>query len=203
MAEDASRPGDRIGPWIRLSSRPIYDNPWIKVREDQVLHPDGKPGIYGVVHFKHRAVAVVPVDAQGRVILVGQWRYPLDTHSWEIPEGGCPEGEDPLAAARRELKEETGCEAARWDYLGPVALSNSATDETGHIYLARDLTEGEPEPEGTEQLTVKTVAWEEAWRMAMEGEITDILTVAALARARHALDRERGRPVRPALEDEP
>ncbi|HLP40213.1 MAG TPA: NUDIX hydrolase, partial [Fibrobacteria bacterium] len=120
-----------------------------------------------------------------------------------VPEGGCPEGEDPLAAARRELKEETGYEAARWDYLGPVALSNSATDETGHLYLARDLTQGEPEPEGTEQLTVKTVAWEEAWRMAMEGEITDILTVASLARARHVLDRERGRPVRPAFGDAP
>lgn len=182
---------EKFGPWTRLSSRPIYENPWIRVREDQVLRPDGSPGIYGVVHFRNLAVAVVPVDAEGRVILVGQHRYPLDFYSWEIPEGGCPEGEDPLAAAKRELREETGCEAALWDYLGSVALSNSATDEMGHIWLARDLTRGASEPEATEDIAVRTVAWDEAWTLAMEGKRTDALTVMGMARARHFLDRER------------
>ncbi len=198
MSQEAEGPGERIGPWTRVSSRPIYENPWIAVREDAVVHPDGKPGIYGVVHFKNRAVAVVPLDAEGRVVLVGQHRYPLDSYSWEIPEGGCPEGERPEEAAARELREETGYTAGRWDSLGTLTLSNSSTDETGHLYLARDLRPGEAEPEGSEQLRLKTVPWEVAYRMAMEGEIVDSLSVAALARARHFLDRERGLPVRPA-----
>lgn len=199
MAEIIPEPGAKLGPWTCLSTRPIYENPWIKVREDQVLRPDGSPGLYGVVHFRNLAVAVVPVDSQGRVILVGQYRYPLALYSWEIPEGGCPEGEDPLVAAARELREETGCTAARWDYLGSVALSNSATDETGRLYLARELTQGKADPEETEDLAVKTVSWEEAYRLAMEGETLDVMTVAALARARHLMDREQGRTMEPPL----
>ena len=180
-----------MGPWTRLSTRPVYENPWIRVREDQVLHPDGSPGIYGVVHFRNLAVGVVPLDAQGRVTLVGQFRYPLGRYSWEIPEGGCPEGEEPFAAARRELREETGCSAARWDFLGTVALSNSATDEIAWLWLARELEEGSPDPEASEDLAVRKADWEEAWKLAMEGEAADSMTVIALARARHFLDRER------------
>ena len=163
------------------------------MREDEVLRPDGSPGIYGTVHFKNIAVAVVPLDAQGRVILVGQHRYPFDRYFWEVPEGGCPEGkEEPLDSAKRELREETGYAAARWDYLGGLELSNACTDETGHLYLARDLTPGPQDPDGDEQLQVKAVDFREAWRMAMEGELNESLTVAALARARYFLEREAG-----------
>src|SRR4028119_2047853 len=95
-------------PWQRLDSRHIYDNAWISVREDQVIRHDGALGIYGVVHLKNKAIGVVPVDAEGDIYLVGQYRYTLDQYSWEIPEGGGPEGEDPLQAAQRELLEETG-----------------------------------------------------------------------------------------------
>lgn len=192
MADSPPTGPERRGPWTRLSSRPIYENPWIRVREDQVLRPDGSPGIYGVVHFRNLAVGVVAIDEDGRVILVGQYRYTLGFHSWEIPEGGCPEGEDPLAAAARELAEETGYRAARWDSLGTAALSNSATDEMAHLYLARGLAPGEAHPEATEDLTVKAVSWEEAWSLAMEGEAVDAITVIALARARHLLEKETG-----------
>jgi 8-oxo-dGTP pyrophosphatase MutT (NUDIX family) len=189
----ADGPPEKIGPWTRLRRREVYDNPWIRVREDDVLRPDGSPGIYGTVHFKNIAVAVVPIDAQGRVILVGQHRYPFDRYFWEIPEGGCPEGREvPLDSAKRELREETGYTAARWDYLGSLELSNSCSDEIGHLYLARDLSPGPQDADADEQLEVKALDFREAWRMAMEGELTESLTVAALARAGHFLDREAG-----------
>jgi 8-oxo-dGTP pyrophosphatase MutT (NUDIX family) len=189
---EGGRP-EKIGPWTRLRGREVYENPWIRVREDEVLRPDGAPGIYGTVHFKNLAVAVVAIDAQGRVILVGQHRYPFDRYFWELPEGGCPIGrETPLEAAKRELREETGFAAGRWDGLGTLELSNSCTDELGHLFLARDLTAGEMDPDGDEELAVKAVDFAEAWRMAMAGELTESLTVAALARARWFLDRETG-----------
>jgi 8-oxo-dGTP pyrophosphatase MutT (NUDIX family) len=189
--DGARKPIDRIGPWTRLSSREVYDNPWIRVREDRVLHPDGSPGIYGTVHFKNIAIGVVPLDEQGRVILVGQHRYPFDRYSWEIPEGGCPIGEEtPEAAAARELREETGFTAARWDYLGSVELSNSTTDEYGHLFLARELTSGPYEHDASERIEVKRMDFREALRLSMEGEITESLTVMGLARAGYRLERE-------------
>jgi 8-oxo-dGTP pyrophosphatase MutT (NUDIX family) len=189
---EAGAPG-QIGPWTRLRRRLVYDNPWIRVHEDEVLRPDGKPGIYGTVHFKNLAVAVVPLDAQGRVILVGQHRYPLDRYIWEVPEGGCLQGrEQPLEAAVRELREETGFAAARWDALGTLELSNACSDEIGHLFLARDLVPGPQDPDGDEKLEVKAVPFGEAWRMAMEGTLAESLTVAALARAKYFLDRESG-----------
>ena len=158
-------------PWTTLGSRPIYENPWIGVREDRVLRPDGQAGIYGVVHFKNNAVGVLPVDADGAVWLVGQHRYPLDAYSWEIPEGGGPPGEDPEATARRELREETGFLAGRIEFLGLSHLSNSVSDEAAYLYRATDLTPGPPEPEGTEILQARRFEWDEAWAMLRDGRI--------------------------------
>ncbi len=166
-------------PWTTLSSRLVYDNPWIGVREDAVVHPDGERGIYGVVHFKNRAIGVLAVEG-GEVYLVGQYRYPLGRYSWEIPEGGCSEGEAPLDAARRELEEETGLRAATWRRLGEAHLSNSATDELAIWYIATDLTQGQTRPEGSEQLRVRRVPLAEALRMALAGEITDSVSLLAL-----------------------
>lgn len=170
-------------PWRTLESAVRYDNPWIRVREDQVRRPDGQPGIYGVVEFKHRAIGVVPVTDDGDTFLVGQYRYPLHCYSWEIPEGGGALGESPLAAARRELQEETGITAGRWTYLGDLHTSNSVTDELGAVYLAEQLAFGPSAPEGTERLELRRLPLEAAYRMAMTGEITDALAIVGLARA--------------------
>ncbi|MEW6636034.1 MAG: NUDIX hydrolase [Actinomycetota bacterium] len=172
-------PDARSNPWLTLSSREVYDNPWISVREDAVVRPDGEPGIYGVVHFKNLAVGVLPVE-DGHTYLVGQYRYPLERYSWEIPEGGCPEGEEPLAAARRELREETGFEAGGWRMLGAAHLSNSVADEYAVWYLATELAPGDLQPEGSEVLEVRRVSLREALAMALDGRITDALSQLAI-----------------------
>ena len=151
------------------------------MREDAVTRPDGKPGIYGVVSMKNRAVGVVPLHSDGTVTLVGQWRYTMECYSWEIPEGGCPAREEPSETARRELQEETGLIAANIEPLGgEIHLSNSVTDERGYLFVATDLSEGESNPEGTEKIELKRVPLKEAVAMAMRGEINDGLSVMAL-----------------------
>jgi 8-oxo-dGTP pyrophosphatase MutT (NUDIX family) len=145
-----------------------------------VIRPDGAPGIYGVVHFKNMAVGVLPVDDQGRIWLVGQYRYPLGRYSWEIPEGGCPQGENPEAAAQRELREETGLSAGHLERIAVSHLSNSVSDEFAIIYRATELSSGVSEPEGTERLQVRLATWDEAWNGVRRGEITDSMTVIAL-----------------------
>ena len=166
-------------PWTTLSTRPVYENPWIAVREDQVRRPDGQPGIYGVVHFKNSAVGVLPVDESGRIWLVGQYRYTIHQDSWEIPEGGGPPGEPPEETARRELREETGLNAGRVEWIANAHLSNSVSDELAHIYRATELTQGPSTPEGTERLQVRLFDWADAWAMLRRGEITDSMTVIA------------------------
>jgi 8-oxo-dGTP pyrophosphatase MutT (NUDIX family) len=178
---------EQRGPWRRLSTRPIYSNPWIEVREDQVIRPDGNPGIYGVVEFQNWAIGVVPLAENGDTFLVGQHRYTLDIYSWEIPEGGGEKTETPLEAAQRELREEAGITAARWTYLGEAHLSNSATDEVGCVFLAEDLTLGEAEPDGTEEIALRRLPFEEAVQMALIGEISDALAIIGLLRADHYL----------------
>lgn len=168
--------------WKTLTRDIRYDNPWIQVTHREVINPTGGRGIYGVVHFKNWAIGVVPIDADGYTWLVGQYRYPLDCYSWEIPEGGCPVGENPLLAAQRELREETGLAAGRWTKLLDFHLSNSVSDEYGILYLAEDLTPGEAEPEDTEDLQLRRLPLAEAIDMVMRGEITDAMSVMALQR---------------------
>lgn len=170
-------------PWKTLSSEVKYENPWIKVEEDQVINPSGGNGIYGKVHFKNIAVGIVPLDEEGNTWLVGQFRYPLNAYSWEIPEGGSTYGEEVLATAKRELKEETGLTAENWTHLLKMHLSNSVSDEVGHIYVATGLKEGETEFEDTEELAIKKIPLKQAVQMVMTGEITDSLSVAALLKA--------------------
>ncbi len=180
----ADLPADEPNPWIRTASRDVYENAWISVRHDDVLRPDGRPGIYGVVHFRSRAVAIVPVHDDGTTWLVGQYRYTLERYSWEVPEGGVPFGEDLLEGGRRELAEEVGLQAVHVEVLGGVLhLSNSVTDEEAHVLVATGLTEGMPTPEGTERLRQIRLPLSEAVRLADEGFVTDALAVVALHRA--------------------
>lgn len=174
-------------PWKTLSKKPIYENPWIRVEEHQVITPAGKEGIYGKVHFKNRAMAIIPIDYEGYTWLVGQYRYTLDEYSWEIPMGGGPNDMDLLESAKRELKEETGLLANKWTELLKIHTSNSVTDEWGLIYLAEDLTQGETEFEETEQLLIKKLPFKEALEMVMSGQITDSISVAGLLKAARIL----------------
>ncbi len=171
-------------PWTIISTSPVYDNNWIRVTEYQVLNPAGGKGVYGKVHFKNLAVGVVPIDNEGNIYLVGQFRFPLDQYSWEIPEGGCPLDEAPIDSAKRELKEETGIEARHWEKLLDIHLSNSVSDETGHIYLATGLIFSSAEPEETEQITIKKLPFDEAYQMVLNGDITDSLSVAGILRTK-------------------
>lgn len=170
--------------WKKLSTETVYENPWIQVQHHEVINPSGGPGIYGQVNFKNLAIGVVPLDADGNTYLVGQHRFPIDEYSWEIPEGGCPENEDMLDCAKRELLEETGLSAARWTLISRIHTSNSVCNETGFIFLAEELTMGTAEPEETEDLTLKKLPLEEAFRMVMENKITDSLSIAGILKAR-------------------
>ncbi len=177
-------------PWRRLDSRVVYTNPWMSVREDRVIRPDGKPGIYGVVQTRI-ATGVVALTPQLDLYLVGQYRYPTDVYSWEIVQGGTDEGEDPLHACQRELQEEAGLVAKSWRSLGgEVHLSNCISSEIGFIFLAEDLTHTSAAPDGTEVLQVKIVPIRDAVRMATSGEIVDAVSVIGILLAEKLLTAE-------------
>lgn len=176
-------------PFSVHSSRLVYENPWILVSEHAVRKPRGGDGIYGVVHFKNRAVGIVPYEA-GDIWLVGQYRFPLGAYSWEIPEGGAPLAEDLEECARRELAEETGLRAGNLRKLFSMHTSNSVTDEVAHVYLATELEPGPSEPEDTEELSVRRIPLPEAYAGVRSGEITDGISVATILRL--VLMREEG-----------
>jgi len=172
------------GPWTILSQKEVYENPWIRLTHHEVLTPSLTSGIYGLVHYKNLAIGVVPVDADLHTYLVGQYRFPLDAYSWEIPEGGGAHGIDPLDSAARELREETGLVARRWLKILEADLSNSVSDERAVAYLAWGLTPGKAEPDATEGLVVKRVPLAEAFRMVEAGEIRDALSILSLQAVR-------------------
>ena len=170
--------------WKKLASKIVYDNPWITVREDQVINPGGSENQSGHVHFKNKAVAIIPLDEEGNTWIVGQDRYTLGTYSWEVPMGGATSDENPLAAAKRELKEETGLTAEKWTEIMHLHTSNSITDEEGFVFVAEELSVGEPEFDETEKLEIRKLPLFEAVEMVEHGKITDAVSVAALLRLR-------------------
>lgn len=169
-------------PWTITAERTVYDNPWISLTEFDTINPSGNKGIYGKVHFKNIAVGIVVLDENRDTYLVGQYRFPLNEYSWEIPEGGSPVGTDPLEGAKRELLEETGLKATNWQLLLRMHLSNSVSDELALVYLATGMSQHLPEPEETEQLVIKKMPFETAWQMVKDGTITDAISVAAITK---------------------
>ena len=169
-----------INPWKVKKGAVTYDNPWITVFHDEVTTPGGSDGIYGSVHFKNHAIGIVPVDDEGCTWLVGQYRYALKRWSWEIPEGGCPVGTNPLDTAKRELKEEAGLVAKQWRLINECDLSNCVSDEIGFIYLAEDIIIGEAKPDESEELELLHLPFSQAYAMVMNGEIRDVITIIGI-----------------------
>ena len=178
---------DTDNPWKIRRSEKKYSNPWIEVTEYQLDHRVAGDTLYGKVHFKNLAIAILPVDAEGYTWLVGQYRFTTDQYSWEVPAGGGALDVDPLESAKRELKEETGIEANRWEVVSRSHLSNSVTDEQSISYLARDLTQGDSCPEESEILNLKRVHLNEVFGMIKDGVITDALSILTLYGAREFL----------------
>jgi 8-oxo-dGDP phosphatase len=173
--------------WQIVDVASVYSNKWIEVLHHNVINPSGNKGIYGKVHFKNKAIGIVPIDAEGYTYLVGQYRFTINQYSWEIPEGGCPLEEGSMEAAKRELLEETGLVASNWQYLGKAFLSNSVCDELCEMYVATQLTQHTAQPEETEQLQVKKILLKDAFAMVHEGIITDAVAVLALQKVELAL----------------
>ena len=174
------------GPkWRVESQRPVHDNPWTALTHYKAVAPTGAPADYYLIHFKNVAVGVLPLHEDGAVTLVGQWRFPFGTYSWELPEGGSPAPEHPLDGARRELREEAGLEAAQWRHILTLQLSNASSDEIAHGYLATGLSAVPHAPDPTEALAVVRVPFREALDAAAAGRIQDAITVAMLLRLHH------------------
>ena len=165
------------GPWTVHDTRTDYENPWIRVETSNVTHPDGSPGIYGVVRLANLATGVLPIADDGTTWLVGQHRFPFNAYSWELPEGGGDPKISPWDSAARELKEETGLVAAQHLPLGTWQLSNSVTDEVAYGFLAWELEEGPVSPEPSEALAVKRLPFRQLVRDIREGRVQDAFTV--------------------------
>jgi ADP-ribose pyrophosphatase len=165
-----------------LSTRIVYENRWMRVREDEIRYRDGATGIYGVVE-KSDFVVVVPLDADGSLHLVEQYRYPIGRRSWEFPQGaweGKPDA-DPLELARGELREETGLDAAEIVHVGKLQQACGYATQSYNIYLAKHLRRVEAKLEATEQdLITRAFPVAEVLDMILRGTITDASTVASL-----------------------
>ncbi len=176
-------------PWITKSSEMVYESPWIKVVKHDVLNPAGKPATYSVVNFKGLAIGVLALDNKLNTWLVGQWRYPINEYSWEIPEGGGALDVEPVESAKRELKEETGIVAKNYKEIMRLHLSNSATDELAIVFIATGLSFEDSEPEESEVLQLKKIHLNEAFEWVMQGKITDGITVAAILKTKILLEK--------------
>ena len=177
----------RRGPWQVLATQTRFETPWIRIDAHEVISPSGNPAQYGTVHFKAHAFGIIPIDDAGRTVIVGQHRFPLDRYCWEIVEGG-GRADAPLQSAARELAEETGLRAGSYLELLRADMSNSVTDECATAYVAWDLRQGEASPDETEVLTLRWLTFGELLALALEGQITDCLSLAAIFKLKLLFD---------------
>ncbi len=175
-------------PWQKIDEEVKYDNSWIKVTHSNVINPAGAKGIYGSVHFKNWAIGIIPLDKNLNTWIVGQYRYPIQQYSWEIPEGGGPIGVSTIETAKRELSEECGLKAKKWTRIQTFHLSNSVSDEYGEIFLAQDLEEFENHPDPEEELVIKKLSFEEVFQMVCKGEITDSISIMGIYKVRYLIE---------------
>jgi len=176
-------------PWKTKSQKIVYKNPWIKVREDKVVRPDGKDGIYGVVQIDD-GVGIVAIDKDNNVLLKGEWRYPINKYDWSIICGTCEGNEKPLNAAKKELLEEASFKANTWKHLITFNTSPGIFDETAHIFLARNLISSKGIQEGTTKIKVKKVPYVKALKMIERGEIADSYAVIGLLKAKKLIEKQ-------------
>lgn len=172
-------------PWQDLGHEVAYETPWMKVTDHRAVAPTGHEARYGVLRFKNVGTGVLPIHPDGTVTLVGQSRFARANYSWEMPEGGAPIGEDPLAGAMRELAEEAGLKAASWKLALTIEVSNSITDEIGMTWIAWDLTPVPTDPDPTEAITVVRVPFTQLLHEIERGAVLDSFTVATAYRAYH------------------
>jgi 8-oxo-dGTP pyrophosphatase MutT (NUDIX family) len=170
------------GPWQIHSTREVHSDPWVAVRVDDVTRPDGEPGTFTVVRVKP-GVAVLAVDDEGNAYLTSEFRYALGRESVEAVAGGVEEGEEPLAAARRELKEELGIEATDWTDLGVLHTLTSIVETRVQLFLARGLSFGSPKQEGTETIRLMKLPLIDAVAAVLDGTISNGTTGLLILKA--------------------
>jgi 8-oxo-dGTP pyrophosphatase MutT (NUDIX family) len=195
-AGGGSLPRTTENPWRTTGSRVAYETPYVRVREDAVVRPDGKPGTYSVVDVGYPVVVVAALDDQDRVALVRQWRYAWNQDSWELPAGRCEAGEDPLDGARRELLEEAGLHAREWTPLGTL-FASAIVGMPFHLFLARGLepASGPVERDATERdLISQKVPFDQAIHAALDGTMVHAMSAVAVLKVAHQLDRLRTIP---------
>ena len=167
-------------PWQTLGTRAVYANSWLRLREDTVIRPDGQQGIYGVVEM-NPTVGVVALNDISEIALVAQWRYTLGRMSVEIPTGGSESSDGSvLAAAQRELREETGLSAESWRELGSIDNSNGVTNDVAHMFLATGLEAGADAQDPAEQVVLSWLPFGQAVDRVLTGSITESVSVAAI-----------------------
>ena len=182
-------------PWRMLSSKPVYANKWISLREDLVALPDGRTTVYGVVTCGH-CVGLLPFLDRDTVLLVRQYRYVAGRATWEMPTGGVHAGETLEEAAQRELAEEIGHRARRLVHVSTYHTSKSVVDETAHLFLAEGLTRTETTPDETEFIDVRDFPFDTVLAMVLDGKIVDSMTIIAVLFAARRRENGRGRPRR-------
>lgn len=165
-----------------LDSRILYDGAIVRLRRDTARLPNGKLAIREVVEHPG-GVGIVPLDGDGCVLMVRQFRYPLGQTLLEIPAGKLERGEDHRVCAVRELSEEVGAQAGKLTYLGYLYASPGFCDEAIHLYLAEELTFSAPHPDEDEFLEPERIPLDELTQMALDGTLTDGKSVAGILRA--------------------